>query len=310
MSFVARQISVSIKLASLSQGGGNQPQTFAGTNADTATFSGHRARVQVQNSGGASGFTAKVSIWGLTPSSINQLATMGRVIGMIPRNIITVTAGDPLTGLSAVFSGTIMDAYADFNQAPEVPMEFECLSGGAEAAIPAKASSFTGNTDVATILNGIAQQAGWGFENNEVTAQLSNPYLSGTAVDQIKAVAQAARINAEVINGVLCIWPLYGSRATLGFPLIAPPPLGQMIGYPTYTQQQGIMLRTIFDPRLGRGGRVNVQTSLPRATGTWTVSKIDHILESEMPRGRWESILTLFREGAPQPISQTPSGSL
>lgn len=310
--FIERQVSVSVKLASLASGGGNQPPTFAGSDADTATFSGHRASLRVQNSGGLNGTTAHVAIWGLRLEQMNQLATTGRVIGMIPRNVINVSAGDAISGMSTVFVGTILDAYADFNKAPQVPMEFECIAGGAESVIPAEPSSFTGSTDVVQILKTLAGKMGWGFEASpDITAQLSNPYFSGSAWDQVRAVRDAVRINIELINNVLCVWPLYGSRTSLGLePIVAPPPLGQMIGYPTFTQQQGIMLRNVFDPRIQFGKQITVQTSLARASGSWIIAKMDLALDAQVPGGLWEQVLTLFRPGVAQPIVQVPSGSL
>lgn len=309
--FIERQISVSVRLASLASGGGSTPPTFAGTNTNTAAFTGHRASIRVQNSGALNGVTAHVAIWGLRLDQMNQLATTGRVIGTIPRNVINVSAGDAISGMSTVFIGTILDAYADFNQAPAVPMEFECLAGGAEAVISVEPSSFTGKTDVVTILQRIANKMGWGFENSGVSAALSSPYLPGSAMDQVRAVRDAVRINVELINNVLCVWPLYGSRTSLGSTLvIAPPPIGQMIGYPTFTQQQGIMLRNVYDPRIQRGQQVTVQTLIPRAGGSWIVQKLDHALDAQVPRGLWESVITLFRPGVAQPIVQVPSGSL
>lgn len=309
--FIERQISVSIKLASLAAGGGSQPPTFAGTNTNTATFAGHRASVRIQNSGGLSGNQAHVAIWGLRLEEMNQLATMGRVIGLIPRNTITIRAGDANSGMSVAFIGTILDAYADFNQAPAVPMEFECLAGGAEAAIPAEPSSFTGKTSITDILQSIASKMGWGFEISGITANLDSPYLPGSVMDQLRSVRDATRINIELINNVLCVWPLYGSRTSLGSTtILAPPPVGQMIGYPTFTQQQGIMVKNVYDPRLQRGQQVAVQTSLARAGGSWIIQKIDHALDAQVPRGFWESVLTLFRPGVAQPIVQVPSGSL
>lgn len=312
--FIERNINVAIRLAPLAQGGGNQPPTFAGTASNTATYSGHRASVRVRNAGALSGITAHVTIWGLSLDQMNQLSTLGRTFGMIPRNVINVTAGDAVTGMSTVFIGTIMDAYADFNKSPQVPMEFECQATGAEAVISVEPSSFTGPTSVVQILQGIAKKANWTFENGltGTVPQLSNPYLPGSAMDQIRAVRDAIRMNVDVINNVLCIWPLYGSRPTAGTPIvIGPPPVGSMIGYPIYTQQQGIMLRTVWDPRLQRGRKVQVQTSLIRASGDWVIQQMDLALDSQViGGGQWEAICTLYRPNIVQPIVQVPLGTL
>lgn len=301
MSFIERKIEIAILLAQNT--GANQPGVFAGTSSNTTTLSKHRASVHVQNSGGLAGSGAQVDVWGMAPSLMNQLSTLGMVVQQIPRNTLTITAGDASSGMSTVFIGTIMQAYGDYNSAPDVPFKFECLSGAAENAIPFPASSFTGGTDVAVILSTIAKKNGWGFENSGVSAKLANPYLSGSAIEQVRKVAEAVHINAILVNNVLAIWPRYGARAGLGIPLIAPRPVGEMIGYPSYTQQ-GILVKTVFDPRLSMGGQFNLQTSLPQTSksGIWNIYKLDLDLEEKVPKGQWRSVIYGYNPNFPAPI--------
>ncbi len=311
MAFIKREIAVAVKLAQRT--GANQPGVFAGTSSDTVTLKDHRASVRVSNSGGQAGSRAQVTIWGMAPSLMNQLSTLGMVIQQVPQNILTVTVGDAQSGMSTVFVGTITDAYGDYNQAPDVPFIFECLSGAAENAIPFPASSYTGAADVATILSAIAERAGWGFENSGVSVQLSRPYLAGSAMEQVQKVAEAARINAQLVVGagqgaggpgnVLAIWPRYGARQALGVPLLAPKPNGQMVGYPSYTQQ-GIMVKNLFDPRLAMGGQFKLETSLPQTSksGIWNIFKLDLALDSLLPKGQWMSTVYGYNPNFPAPI--------
>lgn len=297
MAFVERRLDIAIKLSS---SGGNQPNVFAGTGTNQVTLTGHRASLKAYNSGAAAGSRAELSVWGLTPSLMDQLSTLGMVVQMIARNTLTVTAGDA-GGMSTVFVGTIIQAYADYNGAPDVPFKFECLAGAAEQVIPYPATSYRGATDVATILSAIANKMGWGFENNGVSDQLTNPYFAGSPMQQVKMIARQVHINAMLINNVLAIWPRWGARTNLGTPLVAPPPSGQMIGYPTYTQQ-GLMLKTVFDPRISMGGQIEVRSDLKKATGTWNVYKVDHVLEALKPRGEWMSTLYVYNPKYPAPL--------
>lgn len=309
MAFIQRRIEVTIKLATAA--GTDRPHVFAdGTN--TLTIRNARMSVRVQNAGSLGGSHAQVSIWGLTQNVMNSLSTLGMVISQIPKDILAVTAGDDDTGMSTVFVGTIVQAYADYSGAPDVAFHFECNAGAAENAIPFAATSYKGGADVVAIMSALAQRNGWGFENNGVKAQLSNPYFSGTAKEQVYACAAAARIRVELVGAsavsggpgnVLVIMPLYGARTGLGIPLIGPKPVGSMIGYPSYTQQ-GIVVRTLFDPRLAMGGQFKLETSLPQqsANGIWNVMTLDLALDALLPKGQWMSTVHAYNPQFPAPI--------
>ena len=298
MSFVQRLIEVSVKLAG--DPTTNQPATFAESGTDTVTLSGSRTSVRIQNSGAPAGSTARVNVWGMTPSLMNQLATLGLVFNIVPRNTITIAAGDAGSKLATVFSGTITAGYGDYNAAPDVPFIFECNSGLADAVAPASPSSFTGAADVATIMSGFARQMNLGFENNGVTIQLSNPYFSGNVMTQMRACAEHANINAEIINGnVLAIWPKGGSRTGGSMPLVSKDT--GMIGYPAYTQQ-GIIVRTLFNPQIAFGGMIQVQSALQKASGQWAVQKLDLALDSLVPHGQWMSTIYGYNPKYPRPI--------
>lgn len=314
-SFIERRIDLAIRLAS--DTATNQPTTFAESGTSQVTLSGHRASVRIENSGGLAGNKATATVWGLSDSLMQQLSTLGMVLNLIQGNTLTITAGNSRVGMSTVFVGTITQAYADYNSSPDVPFKFECLAGASEMAIPYPSTSYQGMTSAATILSAIATAQNWGFENGGVTTQLSNPYFSGSAMDQVRQIAAAARINAELFPGaassnsyLLAIWPRYGNRPSNDIPLIAPAPDGQMINYPSYTQQ-GIILKTIYDPRIVMGGQVRVRSSIftnqsltkmNNPESLWNVAKIDHALDCILPKGQWMSSLILYNAGAAQPL--------
>lgn len=321
MAFAQKLIQIAIQLVPT---GTNQPQTWAagvgqGAGTNTVTLPALRTSVRIQNAGGVAGSEATVSVYGLTPSLMRQLSTLGMVLQMNTGNKITITAGDAGASMSTVFVGNIFSAYGEYSNAPNVPFQLKCYAGAAEAVIPFPASSYSGATDVAVILSAIASKNGWGFENNGVSAMIKNPYLSGSAIQQVRTIAEQVHINATLTNNTLVICPRYGARAGLGTPQIAPPPDGQMIGYPSYTQQ-GLALKTVFDPRLAIWGNVQVMSSIPevastvesaqpangstpvRDLGTWTVLKIDHALDSMVPKGKWESNLLVYNPKSPAPL--------
>ena len=296
-------LSATIKLAANQT---NQPQTFSGTNSDTVTLSGHRASLRVQNSGSLAGSTAQLAIWGMSQQLQDQLSTLGMVIKQISANSLTVGAGSDPNNLTTVFVGTIQQAYPDYTNMPDVPFRFECFAGAFELAAPSPVLSYTGATSVATVLSTIANQMGWGFENNGVDVILTNPYLSGSPLQQVQTIAEHAHINAQLINKVLAIWPKYGNRQGAA-PIVAPPPAGNMIGYPNYTQQ-GLEIRNVFDPRIIMGGQIQVQSSLQRATGTWDVLTLDLALDSLMPGGKWEQHIQAYNPKFPEVLPSRGGG--
>ncbi len=307
-SFTRKRIEVSIELASNTQT--NQPNTFAATGADTTTITDKRMSVRIQNSGAPSNSAAQVSIFGMTESTMNQLSTLGMVLNLVPKNILTVKAGDDAVGMTTVFRGTIVSAYADMAAAPDVPFILDCQSGLAEATGNVIPTSYKGSVPVATIMSGFARQMNVGFENNGVDVTLNNPYYRGSVDAQLKQCAKEANINAEIVNGnVLAIWPRFGSRTSITrIPLIAAPPDGAMIGRPSFTQQ-GIMVRNLFNPEIAFGAKVEIRTreaALAKANGQWTIYKLDLALDAQLPKGQWSSTLYCYNQDSPNPVIVPP----
>lgn len=309
---VQRRIDAAIRLAP--QTGTNQPNTFVESGTDTVNIKNLRMSVRVQNSGAPAGNTAQLKIYGAAPSLMNQLATLGMVFNLVPKNTLTISAGDDAAGMSVIFSGTVVGAYGDYSSQPDVPFHFECLAGLADAVVPAAVSSFTGATSVVTIMQGLARQMGMGFENNGVDAQLSSPYFSGSLMVQAQKCADHAGIEWGIFNGnTLAIWKRGGNRSTPDVPVISP--ATGMIGYPAFTQQ-GIVVSTVFNPQLSFGQLVKVQSSLlediaavqkPQqmsnqnvaASGnvfptTWAINKLDLALDAQVPRGEWRSTVYAY----------------
>lgn len=281
----------------------NQPIKFAGTDSNTATFSGFRTSVRIENSGAPAGSRASIRIWGMSQSVMNQLSTLGQMFNSIQKNTVTVSAGDTVSGVSPVFSGTVNFAYPAYNEAPIVPLIMECQTGLINGVLPVAASSYPQPTDVATIMASIATQMNVSFENNGVTVQLPPSYFSGSLLTQMREVAEHAHINAELVAGPkLAIWPIGGSRTSLqgqNLPLISKET--GMIGYPSFAPNAYMIVRTIFNRQIAFGGAAQVQSIIPQSNRTWTVQRLDHALDSLFPKGKWESTCYCYPQGFPAP---------
>lgn len=281
-----------------STGGTNQAPSFAG-GGNTVTLSGFRTMAKVQHAGLPQGSTAQVEVYGLTPDLINRLSTLGLVFNVVPANLLSIRAGDAVSGLSIIFVGTIWSAVPDFNRSPESPVVFDCICGDLNAVAPAFASSYPQPTSVATIMSSLAARMGYAFENNGVNITLPPSYFAGSLYDQVKQVKDHANIVAELVPGALgsgqltlAIWPKGGSRSSLTqVPLISP--ATGMVGYPIYSQF-GLYVKTLFNPQITIGGLVQIESSLKQASGQWVVLDINHELSSLMPDGQWVSTLSCF----------------
>lgn len=319
-----RQITVGVALGANT--GTNQPNTFAGTGGNTVTISGARTSVRIKNSGSPVSCTAGIKIWGLAPSLMNELATLGLVWNIVPNNTLTIQAGDAVNGTSAVFSGQIWNAYGDYSSQPDVPFHFDCLSQGYDRVALAAPTSFQGSASVVNIMQTLAGKMGLGFENNGVSASLNGAYFSGPLMIQAQKCAEHAHVGWGIVSGqgggqTLAIWPLGGARNTQNVPVISP--ATGMISYPAFTQQ-GVVVDTLFNPAIQFGGLVQVQSSLldgviaaqssqnaqfrVPTNSTWAVNQLDLALDSLLPRGEWKSTAALWNPNYQRPMIQPAGG--
>jgi hypothetical protein len=266
---------------------------FGNSGFDTVTIEGLRASCRIVKAGGPSMSAAECDIYGMTLDQMNKLSTLGMVVTLTRKNIIEIDAGDIESGMSTVFRGTIFGAWADFTGAPDVVFHVEACVGGIEALVPVAPTSFKGGADVATIMSGLATQMGLSFENNGVKVQLANPYYPGTARTQAQAVAEHAGVEWIIDNGTLAIW--YPGQARGGVAPLLSPSTG-MVGYPAYTSQ-GIVVRSIYNPSIGFGHKIEVQSDLQDACGEWVVFSLDHDLDAMMPHGKWFTTVQCARVG-------------
>ena len=279
MAFIQHAISVTFKLA--------DKNTFTESGTNQVTVANRRISCDVMNAGVPSGSELHMSIYGMTLSTMNDLATLGQRVALVPKNTVTVVADD-----ATVFVGTVLNAWADFGAAPEVAFRVEAISGLGDAIAPVPPSSFKGSTDVVNVMQSFAGKMGLNFENNNVNAKLSNCYFPGTIRDQALACAKHAGIGVDFSNGTLSIWPGNGTRG--GTTPTVSPDDGTMVGYPSFIAE-GILIKTLFNPSIKFMGQIKVQGSqITPANGTWGIFGLNHSLESQMPHGQWFSIVSCF----------------
>ncbi len=283
MSFTQKKIDVVFKLANGKfEGGGN-----------TATISGARVSCTIVNTGGHSQGEMTMTIYGLPLSMMNQLSTVGTQYLKMYKNQISVYAGDDETGMNLVWNGQILTASVDAQSMPNVCFRVLSQPSPYDAVKPATPLSIRGSADVAGMMEGLAKQMGYGFENAGVTAKLSNPYYAGTAWKQALSIAQHAGINMIVDRGVMAIVP--PDKARDGDAVVISAETG-MIGYPMFTQTN-VALRALYNPAVKFLGNIEVKSDLTPANGKWKVIRLAYQLDAMMPHGRWEMAIEAAQLG-------------
>jgi hypothetical protein len=320
-SYVTREINVTFTLGE---------GTFGQSGMNTATVSGLKVVANISKRGLPAMDVASLRVYGLTPSLMNQLSTLG-IPNIMYRanNTVTIDAGDAVNGLGTVYTGSIQWAYQKLDQ-PETFLQVQAFYGMGSAMVPVTPTSFPGGFDVATAMQGFATKLGLAFENNGVQIMMPPSYFAGTYRDQIAKVAKQANIEAYIDSKgsnskggfpTLAIWPKSGTRNG-DVPLIQAS--SGLIGYPNW-DQYGITFRTIYNPSIRLGGVVQVNSTLyppsnasltsalsPEAAkalqaagpnGYWYVRKLDLSLASQAPGGPWFCDCTATR-AATSPVPQ------
>lgn len=264
---------------------------FGADLGDTVTISNSRILARLSNPGGESMGMAQIRVYGMSQQLMNQLTTIGQINRAIRvKNTVSVAAGDA-NGMQLSFFGVIVDAYAEYNGAPDVPFVIEAAAGMDIAVKPVNATSYKGQVAVTQIMQDLATEAGLAFEPNGVAVNLLNTYLSGTTLNKIQKVARAANVQYTIDRGTLAIWDLGKSRDG-EVPLISVD--SGMVGYPTLSSK-GMSLRTAFNFNIKLGADVKVQSSVEMANGIWHVFNVDHEISSQMPDGPWFSNIEVYR---------------
>lgn len=298
MTFSIKQLQASITINPSSS-----TPTFNGSNSSTITFGGPaqnaiRMKAEIHNAQGLDS-SLSLTVYGLPLSIMNQLSTYGTQFNLRPRNAISLMAGDD-SGLSLAYSGSILSSIIDFSQ-PEVSMRITANAALAFASGAVTPLSYNGKVSAATPMQAIATQMGMTFENNGINAQLSDSYFYGSPRDMYNKIAQHADIYSTIDRGTLAIWPKFGSRNS-GSVITISPSDGSMIGYPAYTAT-GMLFTALYNSGFAMGKKITVQGSeLPPANATWIVYKLNHILESQTPDGKWESGIDGYSPNFPAPI--------
>ena len=278
--------------------------TFTKPTGETFSVSGLRASVHIEKAGSLANNFTDITIYGLTLSQMNNFSTFGLQLatGTLFRNTVQINAGDSVNGMSLCYIGDIIAAYADLNSMPNVGFKIQAQTSYYDTVAAADPTTYnSASVKISDIMNTLAGKLAAGNVTVENTLQqdvvLRFPYKAGSLLTQIREFALEAGIQANIDDNVLVLSTPKTNRQ--GSTVMLSKTSG-MIGSPTYNQN-GVLVRCIFNPQLKFQGLVQIASSLLSpssqasaflpANGTWLIYAINHTLESMTPNGKWESTL-------------------
>lgn len=254
-------------------------------------------KVRIEKTGPPDFCKAVIEARGLRYEDMAQMSTLAFRPLYSARNSVAVFAGDEVDGLSLAFSGSITQASADFNAAPDVSFKIEAMTGYFGAITPQSPTAVRGAQPAADFIAMQAQKAGFTFQNDGVSAQLNNAIFNGSPVAQARAAAR--QIGAELIidDDVMILSPAGGAGKNAGGGRGNAVLLNKntgLLGYPVLSNE-GIQLKALYNPAFRLGGLVEVESIVPKASGTWRIIKLTHDLAAFDARGGpWESQMTTY----------------
>lgn len=260
---------------------------FGSSVGDTMTLKGLRMAADISAPGGDSMTQATIKIWGMQDAMMKRLMLTGRVDQVFKlENKVFLSAGD-INGMRPAYQGFIYDCWADYNSQPDVPFTIVCHNALLYLIKPAQPTSIQGVADVGIMISSLAFDMGLEFENKDVTATLSNPYFSGTALEQVRAITKAAGIQYAIENGQLTIFnPTSGGTGII-------PKISKdtgLIGYPSFSQK--IMGFTcLYNPDIRIDGYIEMESSFDMVNGKWKTGPFSHHLSSNLPKGPWHTVM-------------------
>ncbi len=267
--------------------------SFGSSGSSSITLTGLRVVANVHVAAAPNTGQAQVRIYGMTLNDMNAASRAGLVYKTRNNNTVKIEAGDSLTGMATLFTGTIIEAYPDMKEAPNTAFVIMASPTQVPQLKPVAPTTYPGQAPAATVFGALATKAGATLENNGVNTVLQTPYFWGTAWQQIISAIRAVDCFGfyDGVKNVLAIWPKTGNRS--GGPVIISPATG-MIGYPEF-EIVNVTVRTLYNPTLfvgmGPGHQITIQSQLQAANGTFNIMAIQHNLTSQLPSGPWETVI-------------------
>lgn len=245
------------------------------------TVEGLPTIVDIQKQGGDERPSCEVTIGNLNIDIVRKLTTLSFRPLQRFKNQITINAGEIGKQLQTIFIGDFENAYGNFQNVPSMELVVKAISAQHGALTASPATSVDGTERVEYLMEQWAKEAGCTLENHGVNASVKNTVYSGSPIDKAKTLAREVGIELIIDDNKFVIMPQ--GKAIEGNAVLVDKEHG-LLGYPAFNND-GIEFKCIFDPNFRIGGLVKVESIVPRASGTWKITKISTKLEAYVPSG-------------------------
>ncbi|MCM1513234.1 MAG: hypothetical protein NC112_09045 [Oxalobacter formigenes] len=305
MSFTKKQLKIRFDIQQNTDDGGKS--------AYSMEFSGLRIHAEIKVAPHSVTSQANIIVFGLSANTMNSLTLVrgiGQNIAIYTGNRVVLFSVDEDGNDSLVFDGTIMQAMADYNRQPAVPMHIFATSFLRLAISQPKPFSMKGTCPVPAICHGILEvynqnvkneSEKYTLEDNGVDAVLTDPAFDGSYLTMLNRVCVAAGVMGFVEGNKFVIstgdkernipqLEISGDTGLIGYPVIIPNGCIIRAEYSPYYR--------LLAPILVKSKIINFQKGLAKKIdtileGRFTLFQLSHKLQSETPGGLWQSEMRL-----------------
>lgn len=272
----------------------NETSSFDKAGNNQISLSNVKATVSCHSSGNLFGTQVNVSIFGL---GLDLLAALSaKAMGLFGTDTERISMKIFVEN-TAIFVGYMTSSIANMNSVPNSAL---IITATANADLQNKAVSpfsFSGSTPVADVITAICKSAGYspyitGLNGLVVT----NPHYEGSVFDQLQSICDHMSIAMSVTPPSITFWPQNSTKDEIK-PLISPD--YGLIGYPVFSNG-GVMFQTQFSTLLTTGRNIQLDTSLPHASGVYKLTSVTHELSSWLEDGPWHSVCVANRQQGEQ----------
>lgn len=262
----------------------NETSSFDESGNKQISISNAKAQVSLQSSGNLFGTQVNVSIFGL---SLDMLAALSaKAMGLFGASTERISMKIFVEN-TAIFVGYMTSSIANMNSAPNAALVITATANADLQNKVAKPFSVSGPTAVKYVISGICKAAGYSpLINGLDGVMVNNPHYVGSVFDQLQRICDDLDVAMSVSPPKIAFWPNKETKDSVR-PLISAQ--YGLIGYPIFSNG-GVMLQTQFSSLLTTGRSIQLETSLPHASGIYQLTSVTHELSSWTEGGPWHSI--------------------